>query len=74
MKKEAAPVKKAVQPVVKDDDKDYVIKGNVSPIFGEIEEPKKEKRKPKKKWFLSNARRLFLLAHTNRLCYTGNVC
>ena len=49
VKKEAAPVKKAVQPVVKDDDKDYVIKGNVSPIFGEIEEPKKEKRKPKKK-------------------------
>lgn len=44
VKKEAAPVKKAVQPVVKDDDKDYVIKGNVSPIFGEIEEPKKEKK------------------------------
>lgn len=44
VKKEKPAVKKIEQPAVKDDDRDYVIKGNVSPIFGEIEEPRKEKK------------------------------
>lgn len=44
VKKEKPAPKKIEQPSVKDDDRDYVIKGNVSPIFGEIEEPKKEKK------------------------------